>query len=155
MDSLKESDEIEGVIVQPLKQITDHRGSVLHMIRKDSELFKQFGEVYFSEIHSGIIKAWKRHKNQTQNLTVPINKIRLVIYDSRPDSKTQGKVKEYELGRPNNYRLIHIPQMLWYGFQTLGDQTALIANCPDHPHDPVDTESLSSNSKQIPYHWKQ
>ncbi len=53
MDSMKNLDEIEGVIIQPLKQIADNRGSVLHMLKNDSSLFKQFGEVYFSEIHSG------------------------------------------------------------------------------------------------------
>jgi dTDP-4-dehydrorhamnose 3,5-epimerase len=151
---MKNLDEIEGVIVQPLRQISDSRGSVLQMMRSDSELFKQFGEIYFSEIHSGVIKAWKKHKKQTQNLTVPINKIWLVIYDSRPDSKTQGQIKEYELGRPNHYKMLQIPPMLWYGFQTLGDQTALIANCPDQPHDPGDTESLPFYSSQIPYKWK-
>ena len=151
---MKDLDEIEGVIVQPLKQIDAHGGSVLHMMSKESKLFRQFGEVYFSEISSGIIKAWKRHKIQSQNITVPVNEIRLVIYDSRLDSKTQGKIKEYQLGRPNNYRLVHIPPMLWYGFQTLGDQKALIANCPDHPHDPGEAESVSSNSNEIPYQWK-
>ena len=151
---MKELDEIEGVIIQPLKQIDDSRGSVLHMLRKDSQLFKEFGEIYFSEINSGIIKAWKRHKIQSQNITVPVNMIRLVIYDSRQDSKTQGKIKEYEIGRPHYYRLVHIPPMLWYGFQTLGHQTALIANCPDHPHDPGETESVSFDSKEIPYQWE-
>jgi dTDP-4-dehydrorhamnose 3,5-epimerase len=154
MGSMTESNEIEGVIVQPLRQIVDNRGSVLHMIRRDSELFKQFGEVYFSEIHSGIIKAWKRHKKQTQNLTVPLNKIRLVIYDNRPLSSTHGNVAEYELGRPDHYRLVHIPPMLWYGFQAFGDETALIANCADLPHDPKDTESLPADSNEIPYQWK-
>ena len=64
---MKNLDEIEGVIIQPLKQIADNRGSVLHMLDNDSSLFKQFGEVYFSEIHSGLVKAWKRHKKQSQN----------------------------------------------------------------------------------------
>ena len=154
MDPMKDLDEIEGVIVQPLKQIVDSRGSVLHMMRNDSELFRQFGEVYFSEVHPEAIKAWKRHKEQTQNLTVPIQRIRLVIYDGRPQSRTQGKVAEYELGRPNNYKLIQIPPMLWYGFQALDNQTALIANCADLPHDPREDESLSSESDQIPYQWK-
>ena len=148
------SDEIEGVIIQPLSQIADNRGSILHMLRSDSELFKQFGEVYFSEIHPGAIKAWKRHKGQTQNITVPIQRIRLVIYDPRLNSGTTGNIIEYELGRPNNYKLIQIPPMLWYGFQALGNQTALIANCADRPHDPVEAESLSSDSDQIPYQWK-
>ena len=151
---MTESNEIEGVIVQPLMQIADNRGSVLHMMRRDSKLFKQFGEVYFSEILSGKVKAWKRHKQQTQNLTVPVNNIRLVIYDNRPSSSTHGKIEEYELGRPDHYCLVHIPPMLWYGFQALGGETALIVNCADQPHDPNDTESLSSDSNEIPYQWK-
>jgi len=151
---MTESNEIEGVIIQPLMQIAGNRGSVLHMMRRDSKLFKQFGEVYFSEILSGKVKAWKRHKQQTQNLTVPVNNIRLVIYDNRPSSSTHGKIEEYELGRPDHYCLVHIPPMLWYGFQALGGETALIVNCADQPHDPNDTESLSSDSNEIPYQWK-
>ena len=42
---MKESDEIEGVIVRPLRQIIDNRGAILHMMRSDSELFTQFGEI--------------------------------------------------------------------------------------------------------------
>jgi len=151
---MKEFKGIEGVIVQPLKEIIDDRGSILHMIRKDSELFKKFGEIYFSEIYPGATKAWKRHKKQTQNLTVPIQRIRLVIYDARPHSSSQGNIEEYELGRPNNYKLIHIPPMLWYGFQALDDQIAMIANCADQPHNSAETESLPSDSNQIPYKWK-
>ena len=154
MDSMKNLDEIEGVIIQPLKQIADNRGSVLHMLDNDSSLFKQFGEVYFSEIHSGLVKAWKRHKKQSQNLVVPLGEILLVIYDDRPNSNTHGKTAQYKLGRPENYRLIHIPPMLWYGFQGTGDQTSLIANCTDLSHDPEEIESLSADTSQIQYQWK-
>ena len=146
--------EIEGVIVKPLKQITDNRGSVLHMIRRDSELLNEFGEIYFSEIQPGTVKAWKLHKDKTQNLTVPINRIRLVIYDSRSKSRTHGEIVEYEIGRPNNYKLIHIPPMLWYGFQAIVEQTALIANCSDQPHRSGESETLPANSNLIPYQWK-
>ena len=151
---MNESVEIEGVIVQPLKQIADKHGSVLHMLKNDSNLFKQFGEVYFSEIHFGLVKAWKRHKKQNQNLVVPLGKIRLVIYDDRSNSNTHGRIAEYKLGRPKDYRLIHIPPMLWYGFQEIGDQTSMIANCTDLPHDPEEMESLSTYTNQIPYQWK-
>ena len=151
---MNESVEIEGVIVQPLKQIADKRGSVLHMLKNDSNLFKQFGEVYFSEIHSGLVKAWKRHKKQSQNLVVPLGKIWLVIYDDRPNSNTHRKIAQYKLGRPKDYRLIHIPPMLWYGFQGIGDQTSMIANCTDLSHDPEEMESLSADTSQIQYQWK-
>ena len=151
---MKNSDEIEGVILQPLKQIVDNRGAVLHMMKSDSQLLDQFGEVYFSEILPGIVKAWRMQKEKTQNLAVPVNNIRLVIYDSRPNSSTLGKVKEYEIGRPKNYSLIHIPPNLWYGFQSLNSQTALVANCADYPNNPDKIESLPPDSTQIPYKWK-
>ena len=151
---MKESEEIEGVIVHPLRQIIDNRGAILHMMRNDSELYEKFGEVYFSEIFPGIVKAWRMQTEKTQNLAVPINKIRLVIYDSRPNSITRGNIKEYKIGRPHHYNLIHIPPMLWYGFQALGDQTALIANCSDQPHNPEEKELLPADSDHIPYQWK-
>ena len=154
MDPINESVEIEGVIIQPLKQIADKCGPVLHMLKNDSRLFKQFGEVYFSEIHSGLVKAWKRHKKQSQNLVVPLGKIWLVIYDDRPNSNTHRKIAQYKLGRPKDYRLIHIPPMLWYGFQGIGDQTSMIANCTDLSHDPEEMESLSADTSQIQYQWK-
>jgi dTDP-4-dehydrorhamnose 3,5-epimerase len=150
---MKKSAEITGVIIQPLKQITGKSGSVLHMLKNDSILFKQFGEVYFSEIHSGHVKAWKQHKKQSQNLAVPLGVIRLVIYDDRPNSNTYGKITEYKLGRPEDYTLIHIPPMLWYGFQGIGSQTSMIANCTDLSHDPEEMASLSADTSQIPYQW--
>ena len=57
MGSLKEVNKIEGVATQPLKEVTDGLGSVLHMLRNDSPLFKKFGEIYFSEINPKTIKA--------------------------------------------------------------------------------------------------
>ena len=93
MDTIKEPNEIDGVIIRPLRQIADNRGAVLHMMRNDSELYEKFGEVYFSEILPGVVKAWKMQTEKTQNLAVPVNKIRLVIYDSRPNSITRGNIK--------------------------------------------------------------
>tara|TARA_B100000315_G_scaffold232712_1_gene245167 strand:+ start:1070 stop:1525 length:456 start_codon:yes stop_codon:yes gene_type:complete len=146
--------QIDGVVVKPLKQITGHNGPVLHMLRCDEILFNQFGEVYFSEVNPGAVKAWKQHKQQTQNLAVPMGNLRLVIYDDRPSSSTCGSISTYIVGRPENYDLIHIPPNLWYGFQNLGQQPSLIANCVDQPHDPSETETIPPDSNQIPYRWK-
>ena len=144
---------IEGVIIQPLKIIADELGVVLHMLRNDDPVFEKFGEVYFSEIKPGSVKAWKRNKKQTQNLAVPIGSINLVIYDDRPNSTTQGVLFSCILGRPDHYNLIGIPPLLWYGFRGLGAAPALIANCPDQPHNPAESEKIHRESKLIPYTW--
>jgi len=145
--------KIDGVIIQPLRQINDGRGAVLHMLRKDSPVFNRFGEVYFSEVRPNAVKAWKRHREMTQYLTVPTGKIRLVIYDDRSNSETKGNMIEFIIGRPDAYHLICIPPLLWYGFQGVSKMPAIVANCTDIQHDPEEVERLDSSTSQIPFIW--
>lgn len=149
------SSAITGVVIQPLKQIVDGRGAVLHMLRNDSPLFTQFGEIYFSLVLPRAVKAWKRHRHMSQHFAVPMGEIRLVLYDTREGSPSQGRLEEHTLGRPDHYCLIRIPPLLWYGFQGLGTTPSLVANVTDYIHDPHEAESLSYDSPDIPYGWKQ
>ncbi|PIR26633.1 MAG: dTDP-4-dehydrorhamnose 3,5-epimerase [Deltaproteobacteria bacterium CG_4_10_14_0_2_um_filter_43_8] len=144
---------IEGVTLTELRQINDERGAVLHMLRADALGFKGFGECYFSEIFPGNIKAWKRHRSQTQNLAVPIGRIRVVIYDERETSLTCGQMQVIELGRPDAYFRLEISCGLWYGFSCISATPALIVNCADLPHDPVESEVRPLNDSSIPYQW--
>ncbi len=144
---------IEGVTLTELRQICDDRGAVLHMMRNDAEGFTHFGECYFSEVLPGATKAWKRHRVQTQNLAVPVGRIRMVIYVDREGSATKGQLKELELGRPDAYLLLRIPPGLWYGFACVGDMPALLANCADFPHDPAESDLRSIDDAGIPNSW--
>jgi dTDP-4-dehydrorhamnose 3,5-epimerase len=151
--SITPSSAIEGLIITELRQISDERGSVLHMLRCDAPGFTRFGECYFSEILPGALKAWKRHHVQTQNLAVPAGRIRLVIYDDRQDSPTKGELQNLELGRPDSYLRIKIPPGLWYGFACISTVPALIVNCADVPHAPDECELIAENDPSIPYVW--
>ncbi len=143
---------IDGVIIQELKQITDERGKVMHMLRCDSPLFEKFGEIYFSVVNPGIVKAWKRHKRMTQNFSVPIGTIKLVIYDNRDGATSYGRTEIMEIGE-ENYCLVKIPPLVWYGFQCISFKRALIANCSDIPHDPGEAEQKDQLNSSIPYQW--
>lgn len=144
---------IEGVTITVLRQISDERGAVLHMLRCDEPEFTRFGECYFSEILPGVIKAWKRHREQTQILAVPIGRIRMVVFDDRQGSITQGQVQALELGRADAYLRLRIPPGLWYGFGCISATPALLANCADLPHDPIDSEVRPIDDPAIPYTW--
>ena len=144
---------IDGVLVTGLRQVVDERGAVLHHMRSDAPEFTTFGECYFSEMIPGAVKAWKCHREQTQHLAVPIGRVRFVIYDDRELSPTNGSLEVVELGRPDHYNRLRIPKGLWYGFTCLSDQSALIANCTDEPHNPTDTELRAEHDPRIPYHW--
>ena len=102
-------DNIAGATLTPLKVIDTQGGPVLHMLRADSPAFRAFGEVYFSEVEPGAVKAWKRHKRMTQNFAAPVGRLRVVLYDARPDSPTRGTLAVREPGRPDAYALLTIP----------------------------------------------
>ena len=154
MDNMKTliNPSIQGVVIKPLKEIRDNRGAVLHMLRVDSPLFSRFGEVYFSEILPGVVKAWKRHKKMTQHFAVPIGQITLVIYDDRRGSVSKGGLVVVNIGR-ENYQLVKIPPRLWYGFKCISSQPALVANCADIPHSPDESDSKEPGDSAIPYRW--
>src|SRR3990172_10176190 len=109
------------------------------------------GEWYFSEVLPSAVKAWKRHRTQTQNLAAPAGRIRLVIYDDRPQSPTLGRLDVLELGRPDAYFRLRIPPGLWYGFSCVSASPGPLANCADLPHDPADNETLPIEDPRIPY----
>lgn len=144
---------IEGVIVKQLKQIPDERGKIMHMIRRDSEGFESFGEIYFSCVYPGVIKGWHIHKRMTLNYAVPHGNIKLVLYDDRASSKTKGEVQEIFLG-PDNYCLVTIPPLVWNGFKGVGTEMAIVANCSSIPHDPEEIARMDPFDKTIPYNWE-
>lgn len=143
---------IQGVKITPLKQILDERGKIMHMLRCDAPHFQQFGEIYFSFVHPGVIKGWHIHKKMTLNYAVPIGKIKLVLYDGREDSPTRGELMEIFTG-PEEYKLITIPPLVWNGTKCVSEITAIIANCATLPHDLEEIERLNPFDKKIPYDW--
>jgi len=144
---------ISGVKISPLKQILDERGKIMHMLRSDSPAFKSFGEIYFSVVEPGAIKAWHVHKEMTLNYAVPFGKIKLVLYDGREDSPTYKKLQEIYLG-PENYFLVTIPPFVWNGFKGVAQLPSIVANCSDIPHSPTEIERMDPLTDKIPYKWE-
>ena len=144
---------IEGVRVQQLAQIGTEGGPVLHMMRCDSPLYLGFGEIYFSEIVPGAVKAWKLHRRQTQHFAAPAGLIEVVIYDCRDNSPSRGRIESFLLGRPDHYRLLRVPPLVWYGFAARSGTPGILANCADLPHSPDESERIPADSPLIPYSW--
>ena len=143
---------IHGVHIHPLRQIPDERGKIMHMLRSDAPYFEKFGEIYFSCIYPGAIKAWHIHKKMTLNYAVVSGSIKFVLYDSREDSPTKGELQELFIGE-SNYSLVTVPPMVWNGFKGVGTEMAIIANCATHVHEADEISRLDPFSPTIPYKW--
>jgi dTDP-4-dehydrorhamnose 3,5-epimerase len=143
---------VEGVLVTPLRRVSDERGTVSRVLRRDDSHFAGFGEVYFSSVQPGVVKAWKRHHRVTVNFACIIGLIKVVVHDDRPWSGSCGSTQEVVLG-PDRYCLITIPPDIWHGFAGLGDTESLLVNCATEPTDPAEYDRVNVAESAIPYTW--
>ncbi len=141
---------IAGVIITPLKILTDERGNVMHMLRSDAPYFEKFGEVYFSTVNPGVTKGWKLHSKSVSNLAAPVGHVKFVLSDQREDSPTKGQVHAVELGS-DCYQLLIIPPGVAYAWQNAGATAAIIANCASEAWTAGESQNLPLES--IIYDW--
>lgn len=143
---------IKDIIITELKIIKDERGKVMHMLRNDSSVFENFGEIYFSTIYKDAVKAWHLHKEATLNYACVSGKVKLVLYDDRVDSSSKATYEEIIL-TPKKYFLITIPPNIWNGFKGLEEGESIIANCLNLPHNEKEMVREDPDSKKFQYNW--
>jgi dTDP-4-dehydrorhamnose 3,5-epimerase len=140
-------DRLPGVLVSPLRRIAHPQGDVLHGLKAGDPSFHGFGEAYFSTVHHGAIKGWKKHTLMTLNLVVPVGTIRFVVIDDRD---TSVQAAEVTLGA-DFYARLTVPPGVWLAFQGRGTPLNLLLNVANLEHDPA--EAVSVPLDRIPYPW--
>lgn len=143
---------IDGVTIKPLARIGDERGMVMKMQESTDPEFKGFGEVYFSTVRPGVVKAWRRHPRTWRNYCVVRGAIRLVLADPREGSPTRGAIAEIAMGEAN-YVLVQIPPGVWSGFLALGASDAIVCDLTDRPQAAGEVERLDPDAGAIGYDW--
>ena len=135
---------MDGIIITPLKQIYNPKGDIFHAMKKSDNGYDGFGEAYFSTIHNGDIKGWKKHTKMTLNLIVPVGEIEFVVYDD-----TKKEFFNIKLSQKNYQRLTVSPH-LWMAFRGLA-QNSILLNLASIEHDPL--ESINKEIREISYEW--
>ena len=144
--------KIQGVKIIKKKVLSDDRGKILHMLKKTDKEFIKFGEIYFSFVFPKKIKAWHIHKKMTLNYVAIFGRIKLVLFDDRKNSKSNGVIEEIFLSNKNHF-LISIPPKIWNGFCSADNKLAILANCSNIPHDKKEILRINYNDPKIPYNW--
>ena len=146
---------IEGVVVKQLKPLVDERGWLMEILRKDWDVFAQFGQVYVTAAYPNVVKAWHMHKKQTDYLVCIAGMVKLALYDERDGSKTRGEINEFVIGE-QNYVLVKVPPEVWHGFKVISQKAALVLNTPTELYDykAPDEFRLPPDTDKIPYDWK-
>lgn len=146
---------IDGVRTKKLKVNPDERGRVMEILREDDDLFVKFGQVYMTTTYPGVVKAWHKHKKQTDNVVCVRGMIKLVLYDSREDSPTHKEINEFYLGIHNPI-LVQIPPEIFHGWMCVSEEEAVIINTPTEVYDQAnpDEQRIDPHQNDIPYDWK-
>ena len=146
---------IQGVKIKKLKVVPDERGRLMEVLRRDDELFQNFGQVYVTTTLPGVVKAWHKHEKQSDNIACPSGMIRMALYDGRTGSPTFQEINEFYLGI-HNPLLVQVPAGIYHGWKCVSQEEALIINIPtemysrEHP----DEQRLDPYANDIPYDWK-
>jgi len=142
---------IDDVVITPLKLIEINSGDVMHAIKSSDRGYSGFGEAYFSAIHPGEIKGWKRHKQMTLNIIVPVGQIQFALYDDRNNLNIKSQDIVLSL---NNYCRLTIPPMIWVAFKGLGDKESLLLNVANILHNPEESENKNLDEFEFEFDWR-
>lgn len=145
---------IEGVKTRRLRLIPDERGWLLEILRADDpELFTGFGQVYVSATYPGVVKAWHYHKRQLDNFACVAGMVKLVLFDTRPGSPTEGAVNEFYVGTQNPM-LVQVPSLVYHGWKCISTEMALVVNAPTEPYQYEDPDEYRTAAHGVlPYDW--
>lgn len=145
---------IDGVKVKKLRVIPDERGRLMEILRSDEEIYEKFGQIYITAAYPGVVKAWHYHREQTDHLVCISGMMKIVLYDAREGSSTNGEVNEFFCGI-HNPLLIKVPKGIYHGFKCISDIEALVINIPDklYDYDSPDEFRVDPHKNDIPYDW--
>ena len=149
---------IKGVIVKPLTKITDERGFLMEMIRRDDDVYiaggSEFGQVYLTTALPGVVKAWHFHENQDDNFCIIKGNAKVVLYDERDESESKAEINEFFIGEDNPC-VIHIPVGVFHGFKCYGVEPCMLINLITNVYnrENPDEHRRAFDVANIPYDW--
>jgi dTDP-4-dehydrorhamnose 3,5-epimerase len=129
-----------AAFVTQLKIIAHPKGEILHALKASEGSFHGFGEAYFSSIHAGVTKGWKKHLRMHMNLVVPVGSIAFHVHN-----EALGRTKVFTLNHDNYLRLT-VPPGNWLAFEGLSDGLSMLLNIANLEHDPDEAVNVDLNT---------
>ncbi len=145
--------KIEGVATKELVTHTDERGFFREIIRVTDDFFGEgFGQWSHSLVLEAVAKAWHIHQRQTDWLYVASGAMKVVLYDTRPDSPTQSELMEILVGDIYQAQVVKIPPGVAHGYKVL-EGPAHVLYVTSHTYDPSDEGRIPHDDPSIGYDW--
>jgi dTDP-4-dehydrorhamnose 3,5-epimerase len=146
---------IHGVEIHEIEGVVTPNSIVVETWRREWQtVCPNVDQVIHVTMRPGAVSAWHLHQRRIDALMVVTGMLRVVVYDARPDSPTQGELDELTLEHTKPM-LVVLPTAVWHGVQVLGDEPACFMNLFDVPyeHDDPDEWRLPAETDEVPYRF--
>jgi dTDP-4-dehydrorhamnose 3,5-epimerase len=147
---------IDGVAVKEIRPVLGGGGGITEVWRADWALDEQaLGQVFMKTMVGHAISGWHAHEHTTDRLFVAAGQVRIVLFDARPGSASQGLINEFVAGtgRP---ALVVIPPGVWHAVRNEHPrEAALVLNLVDvaYCYEQPDHRELALDHPDIPYRF--
>jgi dTDP-4-dehydrorhamnose 3,5-epimerase len=150
---------IEGLVFRPTRPVPHEDGVLTEVARASWEVLdRPVAQVHLTTTFPGRTRAWGLHQASTDRLFVVSGLVKLVVFDGRLDSPTQGHLTEIVVSERNPGLLI-VPPSLYHGWRNIGVTESIVINMPTEMYNYEDPDALdmpwdSAAAKElIPYTW--
>lgn len=106
------------------------------------------GQINYSVVNPGVIKAWHRHKLQTDFWMVVRGDAKVGLYDEE-----KKEAKAIFIGE-HNPQLITIPPGIWHGMTAIGDQPCGLLYYVTRKYDPQNPDEERASYDAFPFKWE-
>jgi dTDP-4-dehydrorhamnose 3,5-epimerase len=144
---------IEGVRMHEIRNVIRATRTLTEIWRADWKLDDEpVDQVFQVELEPGSVSAWHAHAETTDRLFVARGHAQLVLYDTRPESSTCGRINEFHLSDRRPLLLV-VPPRIWHGLANRGERPALMLNLTDraYSYEAPDHWRVPPDSPHIPY----
>jgi dTDP-4-dehydrorhamnose 3,5-epimerase len=144
---------IEGVRTREVRNIVTANGITTEVYRPDWGIVEgEVRQAIHVSLRGGTVSAWHQHRSRWDFIMALGGHLRIVLYDPRPDSPTNGQVDVFHLS-PARPTLLAVPPWVWHGVQNLSTGASSFVNLFDQPYDYDDPDEwrLPADTPEIPF----
>ena len=155
LDPIKRSEpliNIDDVGMTELVTHADERGFFREIMRSTALQELSIGQISYSKVLQGIIKAWHGHAYQTQWTFCMHGVLQVGLHDYRKQSRTYGQTMTFRAGSECSPVLYKFPPGVLHGYRCISGP-ATVLYITSGQYDIEDEVRVSEDEAEINFQW--
>jgi dTDP-4-dehydrorhamnose 3,5-epimerase len=136
--------------------VNKFNGRLVELFRRDwFDDRVEIDQVFHVVLNAHRVSAWHAHEHTTDRLFVAAGHVHIVLYDSRVESPSRGRLMQL-LVSEHRPQLVIVPPGIWHGVENVNSEPAVIVNMPDraYEYEQPDHWRLPPDTIEIPYAFR-